>query len=234
VSVPPDGGPTVTRTPARRGVGAWLAVISGCLVLLGLLGAGVLAQFGPQLRLDADVSQALYAGDHRAVALDGLLLALTAPGSTWFRLIVFLPVLVRFLLRRAWWTATWLVVAVVGIGPVTSVLKEYFGRLRPAFEEGGARFESLSFPSGHSSGIATLVTVALVLAWPLLSARGRWWAVLAGVVLVVLVGLTRMWLGVHFLSDVVGGWSLGVAWTLGTALLFGAFPGGRAAVRTAL
>jgi undecaprenyl-diphosphatase len=50
-------------------------------------------------------------------------------------------------------------------------------------------------------------------------------------VLVLLVGLTRMWLGVHFLSDVLGGWSLGVAWTLLTALAFGALPGGRAALR---
>jgi undecaprenyl-diphosphatase len=40
-----------------------------------------------------------------------------------------------------------------------------------------------------------------------------------------------MWLGAHYLSDVVGGWSLGLAWTLGTALAFGAFPGGRAALR---
>jgi undecaprenyl-diphosphatase len=39
-----------------------------------------------------------------------------------------------------------------------------------------------------------------------------------------------MWLGVHFLSDVVGGWSLGVAWTLALALAFGALPGGRAAL----
>ena len=81
--------------------------------------------------------------------------------------------------------------------------------MRPDFAEGGARLDSLSYPSGHSSGIATLVTVALVLAWPLLAARARHWALAAGVVLVLLVGLTRMWLGVHFLSDVVGGWALG-------------------------
>jgi undecaprenyl-diphosphatase len=73
--------------------------------------------------------------------------------------------------------------------------------------------------------------VALVLAWPLLSRRAVRAAVLVGVALVLLVGLTRMWLGVHFLSDVVGGWSLGLAWTLLTALAFGALPGGRAALR---
>ncbi|WRL66911.1 phosphatase PAP2 family protein [Blastococcus brunescens] len=79
--------------------------------------------------------------------------------------------------------------------------------------------------------MAALVVVALVLAWPLLGSSARRRALAGGVALVLLVGLTRMWLGVHYLSDVVGGWSFGLAWTLGTALLFGALPGGRAALR---
>jgi undecaprenyl-diphosphatase len=64
-----------------------------------------------------------------------------------------------------------------------------------------------------------------------MAARARRLALAAGVALVVLVGLTRMWLGVHFLSDVIGGWSLGVAWSLLTAVLFGAFAEGRASLR---
>ena len=156
---------------------------------------------------------------------------LTAPGLSWVRILVFVPVLVWLVLRRSWWTAAWVATAVVLVAPVTALLKEYFGRVRPPFDDGGARFESLSFPSGHSSGIATLVVVALVLAWPVLGLRARHRALAAGIALVLLVGLTRMWLGVHYLSDVVGGWSVGLVWTLGTAVLFGAFPGGRAALR---
>ena len=109
---------------------------------------------------------------------------LTAPGLSWFRFVVFLPVLVLLVRRRAWWTAAWLVTAVALIGPLNTLLKIYFGRVRPDFAEGGARLESLSYPSGHSSGIATLVTVALVLAWPLMAARARHWALAAGVALV--------------------------------------------------
>ncbi|TFV89402.1 phosphatase PAP2 family protein [Blastococcus sp. CT_GayMR20] len=218
----------------RRAAGAVPAAVisaASCLVLLALLGAGVRAGFGPQLRLDATVSEALYVGDDRAGGFGALLEVLTAPGSWWFRALVFLPVLVLLLRRRLWWTAGWMAAAVVLVGPLTTLLKEYFGRVRPEFAEGGARLDSLSYPSGHASGIATLVSVGLILAWPLLAARARHWALAGGVLLVLLVGLTRMWLGVHFLSDVIGGWSLGVAWSLVTALVFGAFAEGRAALR---
>ena len=230
VRVPPDGS-VVTRMRATRAVPAAAATVAVCLVVVALLGAGVRTGFGPQLRLDAVVSEALCAGDSRAAALDGLLAILTAPGLSWFRLVVFLPVLIWLVRRRAWWTAAWVLTAVTLIGPLTAVLKVYFGRVRPDFAQGGARLESLSYPSGHSSGIATLVTVALVLAWPLMAARARRWALAGGIALVLLVGLTRMWLGVHFLSDVVGGWALGLGWALLTALLFGAIAEGRAALR---
>jgi membrane-associated phospholipid phosphatase len=231
VTVPPDDSSIVTHRRATRAVPVAVGTAAACLVVVALLGYGVRTDFGPQLRLDGVVSDALYAGDHRAVPLSDLLAVLTAPGLSWFRFVVFLPVLVLLLRLRAWWTAAWLVTAVVLIGPLTGLLKIYFGRVRPDFAEGGARLESLSYPSGHSSGIATLVTVALIMAWPLLAGRARHWALAAGVLLVLLVGLTRMWLGVHFLSDVVGGWALGVGWSLLTALLFGALAEGRAALR---
>nr|WP_276508457.1 phosphatase PAP2 family protein [Modestobacter muralis] len=116
-------------------------------------------------------------------------------------------------------------VATALVGPLTTLLKELVGRPRPQFAGGGAELDSLSFPSGHASGVATLVTVALVVAWPLLAPAGRRRALLAGVLLALLVGCTRMWLGVHFLSDVVGGWALGVAWSLLVALAARAWPG---------
>jgi membrane-associated phospholipid phosphatase len=231
VELPPDGAAAVTRTRASRAPRVAVVCTAACLVVLALLGAGVRSGFEPQLRLDAAVSEALYVGDHRAPALNGLLQVLTAPGLSWVRFLVFLPVLVWLARRRLWWTASWLVTAVVLVAPLTTALKEYFGRIRPPFDEGGARYESLSFPSGHSSGIATLVAVALVLAWPLLSSRARHWSLAVGIGLVLLVGLTRIWLGVHYLSDVIGGWSFGLAWTLGTAVFFGVLPGGREALR---
>ena len=223
MSVPPPGRPQVTRTRA-------LAAVLLCLVVLGTLGAGVSADFEPQMDLDGAVSEQVYVGDDRAVPLNWLLEALTTPGGAAFRLVVFLAVLAWLARRRQWPVAAWVLTAVVLIGPLTSGLKEVFGRIRPHFDEGGARLETLSFPSGHSSGIATLVTVALILAWPVLAPRARRWWLVLGVAVVVLVGLTRMLLGVHALSDVVGGWALGVAWSLGVALFFRALPGDRGAL----
>jgi membrane-associated phospholipid phosphatase len=223
VNVPPDGPRGVTRRRALLGIAA-------AVLVLVLLGAGVVTGFRPQLRLDDAASRWMYVGDSAPTWLHDLLSLVTAPGLTVFRLVVFLPVLVWLLVRRAWWTAAWVAVAVGGIGLLTSLLKTSFDRVRPQFGNGGARLSTLSFPSGHSSGIATLVTVALVLAWPLLTVVARRRCLVAGVAVVVVVGLSRMWLGVHYLTDVLGGWSLGVAWSLAVALAFGAFPGGRAAL----
>jgi membrane-associated phospholipid phosphatase len=223
----PAAPPVATRATAVR---AWSAVLAAAAVLV-LLGWAVAVECAPVLRVDRAVSGALYAGDDRSRLLNSALQVATAPGLSVVRGVVFLPVLVWLVLRRAWWTAAWVLTAVALISPLTSLLKNLVGRQRPQFAEGGARYESLSYPSGHASGIATLVTVGLVLAWPLLApaARSAWLS--AGIALVLLVGCTRMWLGVHFLSDVLGGWALGVGWTLLLALVFGALPGGRAALR---
>jgi membrane-associated phospholipid phosphatase len=201
------------------------AVVVLCLTVLAVLGWAVASGVGPVLRVDRAVSAALYAGDDRSGLHEAALQVATAPGSSAFRAVVVLAALVWLVRRRPLRTTAWVVVATVLVGPVTTLLKNLVGRPRPQFAEGGAELDSLSFPSGHASGIATLVTVALLVAWPRLSPSGRRWALAVGVLLALLVGCTRMWLGVHFLSDVVGGWALGVAWTLLTALAFRVGPG---------
>ena len=174
MTVPPDGDPVLTRTRAGRAVaGRWPRSPAACWCW-PCSAPGCATGFGPQLRLDAAVSQRALrrrpprgCADrparrrHRARAVRGSASSSSCRSSSWL------------LRRRAWWTAAWVVTAVVLIGPLTTLLKDYFGRVRPHFAEGGARLTSLSFPSGHSSGIATLVTVALVLAWPLLGRRAR-------------------------------------------------------------
>jgi membrane-associated phospholipid phosphatase len=224
VDVAPEGDRALTRGRVVA------AAVAGWAVLL-LLGAGVLTGFGPQGRLDRAASQLFYVGDHPPRWLHLLLSAVTAPGLSIGRAVIFLPIVVWLLIRRAWWPLIWVVVTTVTIAPLTSLLKAFFDRVRPQFQNGGARLTSLSFPSGHSSGIAATVVVLLLLARPLLTTAARRWSVAAGVVAVVVVGLGRMWQGVHYLTDVLGGWSLGVAWSLTLALAFDALSGGRAGLR---
>lgn len=218
-----------TARPGTSAVPVWAAVAACAAVVAGLAWA-VTGGLEPLLRVDRAVSDALYAGDDRPRLVETALQLLTAPGLSAVRAVVFLPVLAWLVLRRAWWTAGFVLGSAALVAPLTTLLKEATDRPRPQFAEGGAGWESLSFPSGHSSGIAALVAVALVLAWPRLGSAGRRAGVAAGVVLVVLVGLTRLWLGVHFPSDVVAGWALGTGWTLLVALALGALPGGRAAL----
>ncbi|MEI4271854.1 phosphatase PAP2 family protein [Klenkia sp. LSe6-5] len=203
------------RTAQRtHPVGGRLAAAGVCALVVAVLGAGVVAGWTPQLRLDEAVARALYAGDDRSAAVSVLLEVLTAPGYTLARVVVFAPVVVWLVRGGRRVDAVWVTVAVVGVGLLTSGLKELVGRVRPGFTGGGAAYDSLSFPSGHASGVACLVTTALVLAWPALATAGRRWWAAAGIALVVLVGCTRLWLGVHYLSDVVAGWAFGVGWTL--------------------
>jgi membrane-associated phospholipid phosphatase len=223
VEVPPDAPGQGPRRRALGGITAGYAVVA-------VFATGIRIGFPPQLRLDESASRALYAGDGRSAALEGLLQAITTPGYTWFRLLVLAPVVAWLVRRRAWWTAAWALTAAVLIGPLTTAVKDLVGRVRPDFAGGGAQLTSKSFPSGHASGIATLVTVVLVLLWPVLRPPARRAALAVGGVAVALVGLSRLWLGVHFLSDVLGGWAFGIAWTLTVALAFGALPGGRAAL----
>ena len=226
MSIRPDETAAGRRAPT--GV---VVAIAACFAVLGVLGAGVVARFAPQLRLDHAASRLFYVGDHPSTWLHDLLATETAPGLSAVRLPL-TALLVFWLVRRgARWAAVWAAVALVTVGPVTTLLKDTFDRVRPQFANGGARLSTLSYPSGHSSGIAALVVVLLVLAWPLLARAQRRLALAVGVAAIVLVGLGRLWQGVHYLTDVLGGWSLGIAWTLLLAIPFGTLPGGPAALR---
>jgi membrane-associated phospholipid phosphatase len=221
----PASGSSDSRTVRT----AW-AVVLGAFLLVALLAWAVTAGAAPLLRVDRAVADALYAGDDRSRLHEGLLQVATAPGLFVVRCVLYLPVLAWLVACRRWWTAGWVAAAVLLVSPLTGLLKEAVGRVRPQFAEGGADYASLSFPSGHSSGVAALVTVGLLLAWPVLSPRARRGWLAAGLALAVVVGLTRMWLGVHWLSDVVGGEALGLGWALLLALAFGGLPGGRSAL----
>ena len=123
-------------------------------------------------------------------------------------------------IRRRWRLAIYLLVAGAGALVLDPVLKSLVGRLRPVVAHPVAHGTGNSFPSGHSLG--SIVCYGAVLLVFLPATRGRWRRIfVAGVVtLVVLIGISRILLGVHYLSDVLGGWALGITWLGITAFAF--------------
>jgi undecaprenyl-diphosphatase len=89
--------------------------------------------------------------------------------------------------------------------------KQLFARDRPSLWESIAPENSYSFPSGHAMGSMTLACVLVLLAW---HTRWRWWVVMPAATFVAGVGLSRIYLGVHYPSDILAGWAAASAWTV--------------------
>jgi len=123
-------------------------------------------------------------------------------------------------LRRRWRLAIYLLVTGAGALVLDPVLKSLVGRLRPVVAHPVAYGAGNSFPSGHSLGSIVCYGALLVVFLP--AARGRWRSTLRIVVaaLVAVIGISRVLLGVHYLSDVAGGWAVGIAWLGLTAFAF--------------
>lgn len=113
-----------------------------------------------------------------------------------------------------------LLLAAVGTQILTLGLKLGFERERPFFPDPLATESSYSFPSGHASvSLAVYGTLGFILARHLDDRRSQIASLVAAALLVGLIGFSRLYLGVHFLSDVVAGFSVGLAWVALCAVL---------------
>lgn len=111
-------------------------------------------------------------------------------------------------------TALFLVVAVVSGSILSTVLKTMFNRPRPDLT-GIAKVFTASFPSGHATVSAVVyLTLGALLAGTAESRPLRIFFVSAAVLLTLIVGISRLYLGVHYPTDVAAGWALGAAWAI--------------------
>jgi undecaprenyl-diphosphatase len=107
--------------------------------------------------------------------------------------------------------------AIVLIGRALSEAQKYWiARVRPDLEPHLVVVKTSSFPSGHAT---SSMIFYLTLAFALTSGRWRWTAAAGAVLLSLLIGISRVMLGVHWPSDVVGGWAFGMLWVLLTLRL---------------
>lgn len=145
---------------------------------------------------------------------------LTALGGITVLTLLTLAVLAFLILRGQRASALFLAIAIVGGQVLSHLMKFSFARPRPELVPHIVEVSSASFPSGHSMMSAvTYLTLAVMLARTERRIRIRVFYIVVAAILTMLVGLSRVYLGVHWPSDVLGGWSLGAAWALGVWLL---------------
>jgi undecaprenyl-diphosphatase len=116
--------------------------------------------------------------------------------------------------------AIFLVVTALGGGLLDTVVKEVVDRARPSLVDPVATAHGKSFPSGHAMS-STFVYGALVLVFlPVIGRRYRPFVIAGAVILVLAIGFSRLALGVHYITDVAGGFVLGVAWLAASTAAF--------------
>ena len=127
--------------------------------------------------------------------------------------VLMVVLMVVFGWKRRWGAVVGLLVTVVGAQMLNNVLKDWFHRTRPAPVEGLIPAQAFSFPSGHAMVAAAFYLFVGYLAWRLLQGRTRIVCASFLVLIALLIGLSRLYLGVHYLTDVVAGYIAGIAWT---------------------
>ena len=217
----PDEVAERVQPVGRYGLRVTLLIVAFVLVTVpfAFLLFEVLAK-GPLSRVDASVANWMNGWVHGRPWLVRLLELVS-----WFGLPLWLGILVTVGSVFVWWRgrrrlAAYLVVTVVGGSLVDTFVKVLVDRPRPVVDHPLDTAFGTSFPSGHAMA-STLTYGALLLVFlPVLSRRWRPVAVGAAVGIVLAVGSSRLLLGVHFLSDVVGGYVLGLAWLLAATAVF--------------
>ncbi len=147
--------------------------------------------------------------------LPGAMRDLTALGSAPVLVLVVLAVAGFLVARRQYHALGLLMVATVGGILLNEVLKAAFARPRPPASFHLTEVRSMSFPSGHAMESAIIyLTLAALLARLVRTRTLRLYFIAVAFLLTFVVGLSRVYLGVHYPTDVLAGWTAGLGWSL--------------------
>ena len=197
----------------RYGLRVTLFLIATILVLVpfSLLLVQVLTD-GPMTRVDAEIAEDVH---EEVRGSDALILASKVVSflgvPAWF--FVMIGAAVLWLWRRGdRRLAIFLTVTNLLGGVIDTIVKVAVDRPRPEFEEPIAHAMGKSFPSGHTMATTVGYGSLLLVFMPFIPRRWRPWTIGAYLVWVAMMGASRLGLGVHYLSDTLGGFVLGLAW----------------------
>ena len=146
--------------------------------------------------------------------IGGSFTSFAALGSYAFVIIIVTAAVGYLLLTRKFGLALLLIAAEAGGMLFSTLLKELFDRPRPDLEH-AAKVFTASFPSGHATlSAVTFLTLGALLTRATTDRKSKIYFMGTAVVLTIMVGLSRLYLGVHYPSDIIAGWCVGSAWAL--------------------
>jgi len=193
-------------------------------VLLVAIPFGVLldqvVRDGPLVRVDTAAANHLHGWTRDSPGAVRALQAVSFIGSPPWIAVMVAAAAGFALRRRRVRLAVFLVLTTVVGGIIDTAVKVAVDRDRPSLEEPVATAHGQSFPSGHSMSSTVAYGALLLVLLPAFPERARRPAVVGAVVAVLAVGFSRLALGVHFISDVVGGYALGLAWLAASTAAF--------------
>ena len=213
---------SLSKPTTRFGARAVLAAAALALVAVPFSLTLLLVEekWSPLLRADTGASNGL----HRyAVAHAGFVRAMqliSDSGSALAWQVVLTGVVVWLLWRRLFRLALFVAITAIGSSLLNAVVKTAVNRLRPDLTDPVASEPGLSFPSGHAQAAIVGYAVLLLVFLPILHGVWRRTVIAWAVFMVLAIGFSRVALGVHFVSDVVGGFVLGAAWVAAMASVF--------------
>ncbi|MBZ0198382.1 MAG: phosphatase PAP2 family protein [Ignavibacteriaceae bacterium] len=194
----------------RRTLTAFVFFLTGIFVFIA---AAIAIQY-PQVRnLDTSVLNSLSGSETGHLWLRIFMSDITTLGSGTIIFLLVVFVIIYFIIVNRKSAALLIFSASVGGGVLTVFLKSFFQRHRPSVIISLINADSLSFPSGHSTlSAAIYLSLAALLSIIYKERAVQVYFIAAASFLTFLIGYSRVYLGVHYPIDVIGGWSLGVAW----------------------
>jgi undecaprenyl-diphosphatase len=204
--------------PALLAAGLFVLVV--CVVPLGALVRG---KWSPLIRLDNSVERSVHddAVEHGVVRAAAKVL--TQLGAPVLIELATAALVVWLLVRAHRRLAGYLAACVGGAYVLSTTGKVLVDRARPVFDDPLSHASGASFPSGHATGSAAFYLAVAIMLLSLLAWPRRGWLLLMAVVVPVVVAMTRVVLGVHYVSDVTAGLLIGWGWTAACTALFTAW-----------